>query len=233
MIRTLYIFIALLISTFAFSQQDPKWMERIEGDSLKQIDFLSLDYEFLNERFEIHIDSIEFTNALDKYEYDPSRINTYKDSLGLVLMLHFNNWQKQRIAKNHIGYTWLRQSYHTWQTPEEAEEFAAQFGIAHPWRMYEFLIDESNDDERIHAFYKGLITKVAKETGRTDLKQLSKKELLTVAMRCNPTRIDDFQKLKAQRAQQHEAYLKEHGNLEGARIGVDCGKANCCQKKAE
>ncbi len=35
----------------------------------------------------------------------------------------------------------------------------------------------------------------------------------------------------AERRKQGEAYKREHGNVDPSKIGVDCGKENCCQHK--
>ncbi len=52
-------------------------------------------------------------------------------------------------------------------------------------------------------------------------------------MRCNPQRILDYGKMTDKRKKQKEAYQKEHGELDPSKIGVGCGKENCCQSSAK
>ena len=49
-------------------------------------------------------------------------------------------------------------------------------------------------------------------------------------MRFNPQRIADAQKDAEIRQKEKEAYLKKHGILDPTKLGVGCGKENCCQK---
>ena len=149
------------------------------------------------------------------------------------MYLEFDDPDQIRIATNRITYNWGRQGYYTWLNETEAMEHALSFEITHPWRMREFLIDEKNDNPKVIAFLEDLKDKVKKETKRDDLDQLSRKDLLTVAMRCNPQRIADYEKMVAERKRQREAYLKEHGEIDPSKIGVGCGKENCCQGSAK
>ena len=202
-------------------------------DSLSKIDYLSYDYKYLDKGFKLKVGETEFKKAVKKFDFYPERIRTYRDSLGVVLMMEFNNWHQARIAESRISFSWLRLSYFTWQEVEEVESYTRSFDIVLPWRMYEFLIDEKNDNPKIIAFLEDLKDKVKKETKRDDLDQLSRKDLLTVAMRCNPQRIADYEKMVAERKRQRKAYVKEHGEIDPSKIGVGCGKENCCQSSAK
>ncbi|MCG8578902.1 MAG: hypothetical protein MI866_03245 [Bacteroidales bacterium] len=163
-------------------------------DSLKTIDYLSYDYKYLNRDFEIKMSSRKFQKTMEKYDFIPQRIVSYKDSLSVVLMTEFNDWNQANISQFCITYSWFRLGYHIWQTSDEAQDFAAQFGIKHPWRMREFLVDESNTDPIIAEFFKDLQFKVEEETRKTNLDSLNREALLNKAFRSNPQRIIDFKK---------------------------------------
>lgn len=223
----------LLISLLSFSQKvtmdDIRQMDSTARakyfqlhdakiDSLAKIDYLDYNYTYLDKDFRINIDSDIFNSTINTYEFISEHISSYKDSLAVALMAEFNDWDQLRVAELRILYSWQRLGYHTWQSKEEAQEFAAQFELTHPWRMREFLIDEANHHQEIKKFYKQLLKKVEKETGRADLDTLSRKEFLNVAMRNNPQRIDDFRKLQQEVRKQHESYKKEHSAKEETQI---------------
>jgi len=163
-------------------------------DSLAKIDYIAHEYKYLNKDFTIDISAHKFQKTMKQYEYIPQRIRNYNDSLSVVLMAEFNDSDQACIANLRISYSWQRLAFHTWQTPEEAKAFAAQFGITHPWRMNEFLKDEENTNQSIVEFFNNLRLKVEKETGKTRLDNLCRKELLNNALRCNPDRIKAINK---------------------------------------
>lgn len=200
-------------------------------DSLKKFNYLSYKYHFLDSNYQIRIDEKTFNKAIHKYNFLEDRIKSYKDSLGVVLMIEFNDWNKVRIGKQRISYSWLRLGYHTWQSEQEAENFAHLFGITHPWRMREYLVDETNNNPLIVDFINNLRTKIKEESQEQEIDHLSRKKLLNKALLHNPRRIKDYAKLIEVRKKQEEAYLKEHGELHKSNIGVGCGKKNCCQKQ--
>ncbi|MCW3804018.1 hypothetical protein [Plebeiibacterium marinum] len=209
------IFIALPFCLYSQNQigqiELAKYDMRI--DSLKKLDFLSMDYKFLNNEFKIQIDSTTFSSGVEKYHFYPEKILTYKDSLIVVLMIQFDDWPKAKIAKRDISYSWLRLGYHTWQTPDEARNFAQEFGISHPWRMKLLLMDDNNDDQKIINFYVDLKNKLIKNN-LSGFEKLNRKDLLTFAMQKNPQHIADYEKMVAGRKRQREAYLKEHGEVD-------------------
>lgn len=191
-------------------------------DSIINVDYLSLKYRYLDDNFNIQIDSKTFDKAVKIYKFYPERISKYKDSLGVVLMLEFDDWQKCHVAYNKIGYSWKRLGYHTWQTEKEAEDFAMCFGITHPFRMREFLIDETNNGKIVADFYKELKAKVKAEDNTVSFAGLSREQVLTLAMKKNPVRIKLYLE---------ELYQKRHGKVDEKYIGVGCDEENCCQKK--
>ncbi len=166
---------------------------------IKHTDFFTINYKYLDDDYNIIIDSETFEKAIKIYGFYPGRINNHSDSLAVVMMAEFNDYDKARIAKLTIGYTWLRLSYHTWQSEKEAKEFALKFGISHPWKMKEFLIDENNNDPKNIAFFDQLRTKVKSLNIKDNSDLLNRDKLLTAALRCNPQRKADYKKMVVKR----------------------------------
>ncbi len=96
-------------------------------DSLRKFDFLSYNYRLITKDYQIKIDDKTFKKGVAKYKFVPEGINDYKDSLAVVCMIEFDDWDKTHIAVNRIGYTWLRLGYHTWQTKVEAKGLLIYF----------------------------------------------------------------------------------------------------------
>ena len=87
-------------------------------------------------------------------------IKKYNDSLGVVMMLEFDDWDKCRIACLQVGYSWLRLGYHTWRTEAEIKKIAKSVGITHPWRMQQYLNDDANNAPFVLDFFKSLKFKI-------------------------------------------------------------------------
>ncbi len=188
---------------------------------IKHTDFFTINYKYLDSDYNIIIDSETFEKAMKIYGFYPDRIKDHSDSLAIVLMAEFKDWDMDRIAKLKIGYTWLRLSYHTWQSEKEAKVFAMSFGITHPYKMKEFLIDENNTNPQIIAFFKDLKSKVKSQKTKDNIEVLNRDELLTAALRCNPQHIADYKKMVAERRKQREANYKEHGITDPSKFKID------------
>lgn len=166
----------------------------------KNYDFLLHPYKYLNNKYQITIDSDTYEREIIRGEFYKSRINDYKDSLVVVMGVEFpNSPSAAKKASLRVGYSWQRLAYHTWQTPSEIENFAKTFNIYHPYRMKEFLIDEKNSNKSILDFFKNLRSIVPK-TNTKDLEKLNRRELLNHALATNQSRIEDFIELKTQRS---------------------------------
>ena len=90
-----------------------------------EIDYLAYNYKYLDSNFAIHIDSIEFNETVTEYKFIKERITKYQDSLGVVLMREFGDWDKMRLGKSRITYTWDRVGYHLWKNEDEIKKIAA------------------------------------------------------------------------------------------------------------
>lgn len=207
------VILLLTISTNIKSQQadnipDLK-AQLAKCDSIrKNTNFFTYNYKYLDDDYNIIIDTKTYKKTIKKYAFYEDRIKDYDDSLGVVMMAEFNDWDMARIANFRIGYTWLRLGYHTWQTKEEAKAFAKKFGITHPWKMREFLMDDHNNNPQIISFFNDLKAKIKSQNTKDNIEELNRDKLLTAALRCNPQRIADYKIMVAERRKQREAFQK-------------------------
>lgn len=201
----------------------------IEKTNEKDIDYLSYKYKYLDKKYAIKIKSSVFSKGIEKYNFHPNRLKTYIDSLGVIMMLEFDDWQKCNRAIQVIGFSWKRLGYYTWQSEQEIKTFSESFGIRHPWRMYEILTSDSKNF-RINEFYDNLKAKLFKIDLNLRLEKLSNKQILFLALKMNPKRMADVQKDIEKEKKEADAYLKKHGTVDPQKLGVGCDKPNCCQK---
>ena len=217
-------FVLLFLSFCSLKSQEYSILNPVK------IDYLAYKYKYLDKDYSIRISSDEFNKAVENYKFYPNKINNYQDSLAVIMMLEFNDWGKCNQATITIGFSWKRLGYYTWQTEKEAKLFAKSVGINHPWRMYELLINEKDNTIGIISFFEVLRTKMINIDNNLKFENLSRKKTLFLALRINPQRIADVKKDAEIKQKEKEAYLKKHGVLDPAKLGVGCEKENCCQK---
>ncbi|NOU58670.1 hypothetical protein [Marinifilum caeruleilacunae] len=194
--RILFVFSLLLISLTISAQQQPR---KIPQEYL-DYDYLTHEYEHLNKDYKINIPSAKFDSIVTKFRFIPERIDSWKDSLGVVLVGEFGNWDQGRIASNRITYSHLKSSYYLWITPEEAKQMAEKRGFKHPYRFYEyFRFHKDKWDDEMKQFMKDLRDKVAKASERSNVAELNQRKFLSEALKINPKRIEDFLKVREQR----------------------------------
>lgn len=170
----------------------------------------------MDKNFEINIVSETFQFLIKKYKYFPERINTCRDSLGVVLMGEFNDWTKARIAKQRILFSPLRASYYLWTTEDKIRELCKKYEYRYVYRFYEyFSSEECKWDDDMKLFMSELRKKVIEHTNNESVSEMANKEFLNFALLHNPKRIKDYEAMKAKRAK---------GDM-------SCGKKDCCQNK--
>jgi len=136
-------------------------------DSLKKIDFLNKDYKYLNKDFIIIVDSATFNKGLREHKFYKEKITTYRDSLGVILMLELKDWHASRIAENRITFDWEKISYYIWESEEKSKEIGKTLFFSHPYRFFEYITNESINDyfkkELIQSLTKRIKKKLKKE----------------------------------------------------------------------
>jgi len=218
--KIIYILVLMVNSISGFSQE-------LNNPTIKNtnIDFFNYNYKYLDQDYKISISSQKFDSIVTKYEFYKDRIHKYRDSLAVVLVENFNgDWKKTNKATFVISYSWQRLSYHLWMDIDDSKKLAKEFNFNHPYRFKQFLLTDLEDKE-VELFFKNLKDKISNNIeSTTDLDELSREQLLNFAMRYSKSRIKDFQT---------KSYLQEHGKAPSTdiKLGVSCGKSNCCQQK--
>lgn len=182
--------ILLLTYCATFAQKTSSEMLQKQGrkiDSLREIDFIGYKYKYLDKDFKFKISEKEYQQSIKKNKFYPEKIATYRDSLGVVLMAEFKDWDVARIAELKITYTWERVGYHLWKNKEEVKEIGQRLNINHPYRLQELLL---RNDPKVSDEIENLRTKLFLKSGKEELKTMSSDKLLLYAFSNNPEVIE-------------------------------------------
>ena len=185
------------------------------SDEILTYDYLNHNYEFLNEDYSINIPSEEFETLMKKYKFHKERIRCWKDSIAVITIGEFGDWQKSRIARSQITLSFLRVSYYLWISEAETINLAKKYNKVLPYRFYQyFRFDEKDWDSGMRIFMSQLRAKVSEVAKDPAIMTMSVKEFLKQALIHNPERQKAAEEYKRKRAE-----------------GNGCGKSNCCQQK--
>lgn len=160
-----------------------KHQEKI--DSLIQLNFIDRSYEFLDDDFNIHIDSITFS-LINHKDIQPK---SYKDSLMVLLINEFNDDDAVRISFHRIVFSWKFLGYYLWENVEKTKEIAHSFGFNHPYRFFKFLKSEAEQTEQKKIFLESLRSKIENNL-KEEVVISNFKEFLKFSFRNNPQRMD-------------------------------------------
>ena len=218
--KRIYIVFLIIFSGFLLAQK-----AEIAPANYKTIDYLNFPYKYLDKNFKINISDQLFQESLVKNQFIASRVvgKKYTDSLSVVLMAEFGNWEQARLAQFKISYGWERVGAHLLIPAEDAKKLGKKYGQLYPYNMSVFLRSEKNHDAYLKDLFKNLRLELFKITGDQKVNQLSISKLMDEANRKSPDRIKLY--LVAQ-------FEKEHGRkpLE-VEIGKSCGRKDCCQTR--
>ncbi len=167
-----------------------------EIDSFMKIDFLDKKYKYLDESFKINIDSISF----EKINNNPRRsVLNYNDSIKVILRHNLGYGHKYRIASNRILFKWKKLAYYIWQTENSTKLLGNSLGFRHPYRFYEYLMDENiNTPEKLKILEKLKCEIKPFLTEDIDIKPY--KPFLNKSFKLNPKRIKAMNE-----------YMRKHG----------------------
>lgn len=181
------------------------------NDNSSKIDFFSIKYDYLDENYKIKMPTTIFNQNVIKYKINKDEIKSHKDSMYVVMMAQFDDWQTARKALYRVTYSHLRLSYHLWISEHQTKKLAEKYGFSHAYRFKKFLLDEKNHDENLKIFFSNLRKKLIKKTGNSKITNFSILELTNFAMQNSPERIRDYQK--------------------NTQFGKTCSHKSCCQHK--
>lgn len=193
MVKLSYIVTIIMCNFFSLHSQDidrnfgDEKSRKLKIDKIKEIDFLSYKYKNLDENFKINIDSSMFNSIVKKFGFYEERINTYNDSLRVVLTGEFEDSDYTRIAQLRITYTWKRVSYYLWENPENLQKIAKKHNIKYPY-YFQACVEQSNcPNKEILKLVENLRTKLILKFGAETINALqNNNELLNFAFKNNP-----------------------------------------------
>lgn len=184
-------------STIVFSKNND-----LKIDSLMKIDFISYPYKHLDENLKIRISDSLFQETVLKYKFFPKRIKRYRDSLGVVLMAEFGDWQKENAGKLAILFTWERLGLYLDSNKEHLLQLSNDLKLKHPYQIYLFFRQENDkmiDNPIKLKELEQLRNRMSQQTGveLLKIKKFSNEDLLRFAFKNNPKIIklrNDFEK---------------------------------------
>ncbi|WP_281234107.1 hypothetical protein [Flavobacterium gelatinilyticum] len=156
-------------------------------DSLTKIDFLKYKYKYLDKNYKIKIPKEVYEKTVIEYKFIPERLNKYRDSLGVVLMAEFKDWDAERIAEHRICYTWKRVGHHVWKSEDEVAAIAKKLKIKQPYRLQELL---NKNDSKVAAEIQNLRDTLFQKFNKEEVKTMPADKLLLFAFTNNPEVIE-------------------------------------------
>lgn len=169
-------------------------------DSLKALDWLSHDYKYLNQDFNITITDAQFQQTVEDGKFIKERITTHNDSLSVVLYRELEDFDAVRIAKLRIDYSWERLGWNLLLDKTGAQELASRLNFKLPYRVKEFLEDEKNTTpERLEILNNLRIQVSQLEQVSENVDNLTLKEVFNRAFRYSPERLEKVAQIHAAR----------------------------------
>lgn len=194
------------------------------GQSVNK-DYLDFNFKYINCKYEISIDSKTFDSIVVKNNFSHEKITNYKDSLAVVLIGELNDWSEFYKAFAQLNFTWQRISYYCWLPVSEVRSISNKLEFNHPYRFYRSMMNDANKHPLIIDIVDRIKTKLKLINTDIRIDSLNRKQFFMIALKYNPDRIQDEQKLKLT-----QAYITKHSSIDSTKIGVGCEKKDCCQK---
>lgn len=154
-----------------------------DKDSILKIDFIEMEYEYLDKKFRIFADDIKDSNLKQKLSIS----NTYKDSLDVILSYNLKNTYAEYIAFHRILKSWENVGFYIHKSSIETQNLAKTIGIEHPYKFYELLISEKNNKLKDDIINEVLLILCNKYNIDTEFE--NNKQILYEAFKLNPNRI--------------------------------------------
>jgi hypothetical protein len=177
-------------------------VENIEDSIKKYIDFdyMDYDYKYLDENYNIEMTSSDFNEALAKSNIKPRKLDTYKDSMYIVVWAEFGHGQQMRIAHLRLTMSWKRVGYYLWLSELETEKIGEFYKFNHPYKLYNFAYNEQNEwDQKMKDLIDDLRKRVYQETNEESVFELETKDFLSYALKANPSRQESFMQTRRKR----------------------------------
>jgi hypothetical protein len=174
--------------------------ERNKIDSLKQIDWLTYSYKYLDTDFNIQISPADFHAGLKEGKFITDRITTYGDSLSVVLFMDIKDNDASRIAALRINYSWERLGWNLLLSASQAQELGKELQLNKPYRVKEYLENTAITNLKRLELLQDLRNKVAQlEQVTENVEELTLNQLFNRAFRYSPERLERVKEIHAKR----------------------------------
>ena len=174
----------IVLFTYSGLAQSFNSYSKIEKDSIKNIDYINKDYQFLGDNFEIELGD-ENTKHDSDLKFQPNF--SYKDSLRVVLKYNLKSDYAVHLAFHKILKNWENVGFYLWMSPKASERLANTLNIYHPHLFYEYLISEQEDATK-ESLFNNLKKTLQKELNVENPSFDTNKALLKYAFKLNPER---------------------------------------------
>lgn len=207
-IRVLFILMSCLTAAQSIPKNAKSLItdeERQKIDSVKTIDWLSYDYKYLDQNFQIQVPHEVFQNGVTDGKFIKERITKYSDSLSVVLSVELKDQVATRIAGMQINYSWERLGWNLLMTSTQAQELGEKLNFNLPYKVKRYLEDKSIQENRRLDILNNLRDRVSQlEQLEENVNELSLKELFNRAFRYSPERLEKVKEIHAAREDMKE-----------------------------
>jgi hypothetical protein len=174
----------IVLFTYSGLAQSFNSYSKIEKDSIKNINYIEKDYQFLSNDFKIDLND-ENEKQISDLKLQPNF--KYKDSLRAILKYNLKSDYAVHLAYHRILKKWENTGFYIWMSPEDSEKLANSLNIYHPHLFYEYLVSEKEDAQKASLF-SNLKQTLQKELKVENPEFDTNKALLKYAFKLNPER---------------------------------------------
>ena len=235
----LKIIIIFFIANYSFAQikanvDSTDLNHKLKIKKITGIDFTNYKYKNLDENFKIITTEKQYNIYVKKYKIYPQSIKNYSDSLQVVLTGEFDDFDYSRIATLKLTYSWERVALYCREDVDKIKSIAKKIEIKYPVKFKEELENDSLKIPEIKLMIFNLKEKLTTQYGQEQIDKLkNNNQLLNFSFKRNP----DVSILRenVMIKKNIEKFSKKHNryptDVEKKKLGLECGKENCCQKK--
>ena len=202
-------------------------------DFYEKFNFFKFNYKFLKSDYTIKITDKQFQEIILKYKYYPKSTYQHSDSLQIVLASEFKSDVQRRMAYLRLSYTWERVGLFCRESSENLKKYAKNLKIEHPYEFKTQLENKNQENNILINILANLRKELRQQYTMEIIDKMSNNELLNFSFKNNP-KVHEIKKSIFDK-RSLERFVAKHKRQptedEKKKLGFECGKENCCQKK--